>query len=122
MLINVKSTKIQVSKKSAHFQFNKMVILHVKRENESQFLYETDVSKSVDEVVKDLVAIFNGRLKVTRICYEIEELAKHGTFQPPEMQGLNEDQVRSVGTGVENCEVNRKFTGHHALSVDSVNR
>lgn len=70
-----------------------MVILHVKRDNESQFLYETDVEKTVDEVVKDITAIFNGRLKVTRICYEMEELQKHGTFLPLEMQGLTEEQV-----------------------------
>lgn len=70
-----------------------MVILLVKRANENQFLYETSVEKSVDDIVKDITAIFNGRLKVTRICYEMEELEKHGTFQPLEMQGLTEEQV-----------------------------
>lgn len=70
-----------------------MVIFLVKRGDENQFLYETDVNKDVNEVVKDIAAIYNGRLKVTRICYEIEELGKHGTFLPEEMQGLNEDQV-----------------------------
>ncbi|CAB3237807.1 unnamed protein product [Arctia plantaginis] len=73
-----------------------MVILLVKRGDENQFLYETDVEKEVDEVVKDITAIFNGRLKVTRICYEFEELWKHGTFLPPEMQGLNEDQIKEL--------------------------
>lgn len=70
-----------------------MVVFHVKRGEESQFIYETDVKNDVDYVVKDITAIYNGRLKVTRICYEIEELGKHGTFLPEEMQGLNEDQV-----------------------------
>ncbi|KAG6443475.1 cilia- and flagella-associated protein 298-A isoform X2 [Manduca sexta] len=73
-----------------------MVILHVKRGDESQFLYETDVEKAVDEVVQDMVAIFNGRLKVTRICYEFEELWKHGTFLPPEMQGLTDEQIKEL--------------------------
>jgi hypothetical protein len=72
-----------------------MVVLLVKRGDENQFLYETDVNNEVDEVVNDIAAIFNGRLKVTRICYELEELQKHGTFLPPEMQGLNDDQVIS---------------------------
>lgn len=73
-----------------------MVIIHVKRGDESQFLYETNINKPVDEVVSDIVAIYNGRLKITRICYELEELQKHGTFLPPEMQGLTEDQVNLV--------------------------
>lgn len=70
-----------------------MVILHVKRGDESQFLFETNVNNPVEEVVKDIVAIFNGRLKVERLCYELEELKNHGTFLPPEMQGLTEEQV-----------------------------
>ncbi|XP_013186372.1 cilia- and flagella-associated protein 298-A [Amyelois transitella] len=73
-----------------------MVILLVKRGDENQFLYETDVEKPVDEVVKNVVAIFNGRLKVTRICYELEELRDHGTFLPSEMQGLNDDQIKEL--------------------------
>lgn len=69
------------------------MILHIKRGDESQFLYETNVNNSVDDVLQDIVAIFNGRLKVTRISYEMEELQKHGTFLPLEMQGLTEEQV-----------------------------
>lgn len=70
-----------------------MVIFLVKRADVNQFLYETDVDKEVDEVVKDISAIYNGRLKVTRLCHEMEELRKHGTFLPPEMQGLTDEQV-----------------------------
>ncbi|KOB77868.1 Uncharacterized protein OBRU01_03338 [Operophtera brumata] len=73
-----------------------MVVLHVKRGDESQFLYETEVEKSVDEVVEDITAIFNGRLKVERICYEMEELQKHGTFLPLEMQGLTDEQIKEL--------------------------
>ncbi|GBP40521.1 UPF0769 protein C21orf59 homolog [Eumeta japonica] len=70
-----------------------MVILHVKRGDQSQFLYETDINNTVDDVVKDIVAIYNGRLKIERICYEMEELGKHGTSLPPEMQGLTDEQL-----------------------------
>ncbi|CAH0598419.1 unnamed protein product [Chrysodeixis includens] len=73
-----------------------MVVFLVKRGDETQFLYETDVDKEVDEVVKDITAIFNGRLKVTRICYELDELQKHGTFLPLEMQGLTEEQIKEL--------------------------
>ena len=45
-----------------------MVVLHVKKGDESQFLYETTVEIPVDQLIKELVPIFNGRLKVNRIC------------------------------------------------------
>lgn len=88
LLDNTEFILAQIDRKAT-----KMVILHVKRGDENQFLYETTVNSSVDDVVRGVTAIFNGRLKVTRICYEMEELQKHGTFLPPEMQGLNDDQV-----------------------------
>jgi len=45
-----------------------MVKLHVKKGDESQFLYETTVELPVDDLMKDVTAIYNGRLKVQRIC------------------------------------------------------
>ncbi|KAH9635714.1 hypothetical protein HF086_011104 [Spodoptera exigua] len=47
-----------------------MVIFLVKRNDENQFLYETDVDKEVDDVVKDITAIFNGRLKIKELKLE----------------------------------------------------
>ena len=46
-----------------------MVKLHVKRGDESQFLYETTVKASLDDVAKELVKIFNQRLKIERLFY-----------------------------------------------------
>lgn len=45
-----------------------MVKLHIKKGDESQFLYETTVEMPVDDLLKDAAAIYNGRLKVQRIC------------------------------------------------------
>ncbi|KAJ2944943.1 hypothetical protein O0L34_g1840 [Tuta absoluta] len=73
-----------------------MVIFLVKRGDEQQFLYETDINNEVDDVLKDIVAIYNGRLKVNRLCYEMEELYKHGTFLPHEMQGLTDEQIQEL--------------------------
>lgn len=69
-----------------------MVRLHVKKGDESQFLYETSLNKTVEAELALIVNIYNGRLKIIRICYELEELAKHGVFLPPDMQGLTEEQ------------------------------
>lgn len=73
-----------------------MVLLHIKRGNESQFLYETSSATPVVQLNKHIVSIYNGRLKIGRICSEIEELAKHGPMLPPEILGLTEEQVSEL--------------------------
>ncbi|KAH0956844.1 hypothetical protein HN011_011977 [Eciton burchellii] len=73
-----------------------MVRLHVKKGDESQFLHDTRVDASVDDVVRDVVAIYNGRLKISRICYEMEQLAKHGVMLPPNIMGLTDEQVEEL--------------------------
>ncbi|XP_044590370.1 cilia- and flagella-associated protein 298 [Cotesia glomerata] len=70
-----------------------MVRLHVKKGNESQFLYDTTVDTLVDDVIQEITVIYNGRLKINRIAYEMEELAKHGTMLPSDMMGLTDEQV-----------------------------
>lgn len=45
-----------------------MVQLHVKRGDESQFLFNTSVDAPVETVVQQITAIYNGRLKVDRLC------------------------------------------------------
>ncbi|XP_061589343.1 cilia- and flagella-associated protein 298 [Cololabis saira] len=73
-----------------------MVQLHVKRGDESQFLFNTTVQAPVDALIQQVTAIYNGRLKVDRICSEIPELADHGVTLPPPMQGLTPDQVQEL--------------------------
>lgn len=83
---------------SFKFSFNalKMVRLHVKKGDESQFLYDTSVTVSTDDLLLDLLEIYNGRLKISRLCYEIEELSKHGTHLPLNMVGLTEEQIEEL--------------------------
>ncbi|XP_053311541.1 cilia- and flagella-associated protein 298 [Spea bombifrons] len=73
-----------------------MVRLHVKRGDESQFLFDTTVSVSVDDLVKQVTAIYNGRLKVDRLCSEMGELSEHGITLPPNMQGLTDEQIADL--------------------------
>ncbi|KAJ8919848.1 hypothetical protein NQ315_006377 [Exocentrus adspersus] len=60
-----------------------MVIVHVKHKDESQFLVETTLAAPVQDLVTSAVAVYNGRLKIERICGEMGELAAHGTLYPP---------------------------------------
>ena len=64
-----------------------MVIIHVKKNTVDQFLYETNISISNQQLIEEIVAIYNGRLKVERICGEIEQLIEYGTALPSEMIG-----------------------------------
>jgi len=45
-----------------------MVKLHIKKGDESQFLSESTADILVDEILANVVAVYNGRLKVQRIC------------------------------------------------------
>ena len=49
-----------------------MVVLHVKRDSKSAFLFETRLDNTVAQTTDDVVAIYNGRLKV---CKKIEQSA-----------------------------------------------
>ncbi|XP_033865219.1 cilia- and flagella-associated protein 298-like [Acipenser ruthenus] len=73
-----------------------MVQLHVKRGDESQFLFTTTVDVPVEELTKQVTAVYNGMLKVDRICSEMEELAEHGVTLPPNMQGLTDEQITEL--------------------------
>lgn len=90
-----------------------MVRLHVKKGDESQFLYETNLSEDTDKVIEEVTHIYNGRLKVTRISYELEELSKHGPSLPPDMQGLTDEQIEELhlkDEWGEKCEPADGFT------------
>lgn len=73
-----------------------MVRLQIKRGDENQFLYDTQLTIGVAQLVQEVAVIYNGCLKVRRICYEIEELIKHGPMYPPEILGLTEEQVEEL--------------------------
>lgn len=98
-----------------------MVRLVVKRGDEPQFLLDTTLEMRIEPLLFDIVAIFNGRLKVQRICGEIEELAKYGPMFKPEIIGLTEEQVaelKLVDEWIELCVP----SGGYTLTKDPVGR
>ncbi|XP_046571567.1 cilia- and flagella-associated protein 298-like [Haliotis rubra] len=98
-----------------------MVKLHIKKGDDSQFLYDTTVNILIDDLLRDLTAIYNGRLKVMRICAEMEELAKFGITLPPNMQGLTEEQVidlKLVDEWAEKCTP----SGGYKMKKDEIGR
>lgn len=73
-----------------------MVLLHVKRGDESLFLLQTNVSANVADVLEQVVHLHNAVLKVLRLCNDIEQLAEYGPSLPPEMQGLADEQIEEL--------------------------
>lgn len=45
-----------------------MVVLHVKRGDESQFLLQAPGSTELEELTVQVTRVYNGRLKVQRLC------------------------------------------------------
>jgi len=98
-----------------------MVKLHIKKGDESQFLYETTVSIGIDELMTNITAIYNGRLKVQRLCADMEDLAAHGITLPPNMQGLTEEQVIELKLKDEWAEKCIP-SGGHVFKKDDIGR
>lgn len=96
-----------------------MVKLHIKRGDESQFLVDTVAHVPLAELIAQLVKLHNGRLKVDRLCQEVEQLSEHGVSLPPAMQGLTEEQVgelKLVDEYADRCEP----SGGHVECPDPV--
>jgi hypothetical protein len=67
-----------------------MVVLHFKRNDLNQFLYQTHTGITIDELLEDLVAVNNFRLKLDRAAVAIEDLASKGPLKSEGLRGLNE--------------------------------
>ena len=63
-----------------------MVLIHMKRSEEQQFLYETSVQASVRDTIAELVDIHNLRLRIERLKLEGGELAQFGPAKHPDKQ------------------------------------
>lgn len=73
-----------------------MVLLHIKRSDQSQFLYETKLNIKIEDLTQEIVVIFNRRLKINLIAAEVDELIKYGPMYPPEIVGITEEQVEEL--------------------------
>jgi len=78
-----------------------MVLLHYKRSEHNQFVYETTVEATVKAVIADLVEMNNTRFKVDQMAVALEELARLGPLKPEDLRGLSDDVAKvSVDQGL----------------------
>ena len=63
-----------------------MVLIHMKRSEEHQFLFESTTSAQVRDVTRELVEIHNLRLRIQRLKFEGDELAQYGPIKTQDKQ------------------------------------
>jgi len=67
-----------------------MVVIQIKNSEHDTFLYEAPSSSSNDFVVRDIVKIWNLRLRLQQLSASIRELAKYGPMKHPDKAGIDE--------------------------------
>ena len=79
-----------------------MVVLHFKKNDLNQFLYETTMTNRIDDLLAELVECNNNhftlyltlvnnlRLKLDRAAVSLEDLSSKGPMKPEELRGLKD--------------------------------
>eukprot|EP01040_Poterioochromonas_malhamensis_P005469 gene5469-5872_t len=81
-----------------------MVVLQIKIGDVDGFLYETACATPNDVLVRELVKIWNLRIRLRQLCGGILDLAKHGPMKHPQKAGIDEIQERYNGEVIDKNE------------------
>lgn len=76
-----------------------MVLLHIKKTEDEQFLCEIPVATKVTDATQELVELQNLRTRIHRLKLEGEELAKYGPAKPLDQQGIDQYAEPGVQKG-----------------------
>lgn len=88
---------------------SKMVLLHIKKGEESQFLYQTSVSCSLSEITPKVSQIYNDRKRLERLVVcrlfsgkwitnsiATQDLLLYGAEKPENEKGYTEEQLDEI--------------------------
>lgn len=92
----------------------------MQRSDNDQFLFETTVTESVKDTIREMVEINNIRHRITRMKLEGEELAKYGPAKHPDKHGIDTYSEEAIEKGpFYNMDPTGRRTGNgeHALAV-----
>ncbi|CAN0055503.1 unnamed protein product [Heterosigma akashiwo] len=81
-----------------------MVVIHVKKSETDQFLYETNCSETNDALIEQLVHISNTRVRLRCLAGALRQLAEYGPMKPMDQQGLDEIKEEHEGVAIEKGE------------------
>lgn len=66
-----------------------MVVIQIKQGEHDTFLYETTCSIPNDQLIREIVKVWNLRLRIGQLIGCIQELAKYGPMKKPENAGID---------------------------------
>lgn len=69
-----------------------MVLLHVKKGDDINFLYRCPVTTSNDDATRQVCEVWNLVLKIRRLKYVCDDLCQYGPMKPPEKQGYIDEE------------------------------
>ncbi|DAZ93959.1 TPA: hypothetical protein N0F65_001094 [Lagenidium giganteum] len=69
-----------------------MVLVHVKRGDKNEFLYETTVRTLNDTLIRELCYVNNMRLRLAVLADALPALGRHGVAKSPNEQGIDKYQ------------------------------
>jgi len=78
-----------------------MVVINIKKDTGDSFLYETSCENSNDLVIRELVTIWNLRLRLRQLVGGIREMAMYGPMKPPDKAGLDDIEEKYNGAVIE---------------------
>ena len=82
-----------------------MVVIHIKNGGDADsFLYETTCATQVDEMVRDVVEVWNLRLRLRQLCGALRDLGQYGPMKQPDKAGLDTIDEEYRGMSVEKNE------------------
>lgn len=81
-----------------------MVVIQIKNSEHDSFLYETTCATTNDALVRDLVKVWNLRIRLAQLSGAIRELGAYGPMKHPNKAGLDDIQEKYNNEPVERGE------------------
>lgn len=81
-----------------------MVVIQIKTGDNDGFLYETTCAALNDDMVRDLVRVWNLRIRLRQVLGGLVDLAEYGPMKDPNKAGLDEIHEKYAGESIEKGE------------------
>lgn len=81
-----------------------MVVIQIKSSDQDTFLYETTCDTTNDTLVRNIVKIWNLRLRLALLIGGLREMAKYGPMKEPSKAGLDEINEKYNGEVIDRGE------------------